>query len=245
VTVLDGPGTPESEWSSWPAPATWSELDLTDPPTRVVVVAPHPDDEVLGVGGLLTLLSRQGVAVVLVAVTDGEASHPGSPTLSPDQLRTCRADERLDALERLGVPAEVRRLGLADGGVASGEAELGGALHELLEPDDWCLATWTGDGHPDHEAVGRAATSAAAVTGARLLEVPIWTWHWATPDDPRVPWDRARRVSLPPDAQAAKQRAVEAYRSQIAPLSADPADAAILPPPVLARLLRPYETTFA
>lgn len=245
MTVLDGLGTPESVWSAWAAPSSWSELDLTVPPSRVVVVAPHPDDEVLGVGGLLRLLSDRGVAALVVAVTDGEASHPGSPTLAPEQLRDRRADERLDALDRLGVAAEVQRLGLPDGGVAGDESALATALRGLVRADDWCVATWTGDGHPDHEAVGRAAAAASAATGARLIEVPIWVWHWAVPDDPRVPWDRARQVPLPAEAAAAKQRAVDAYRSQIAPLSDYPADAAILPPPILARLLRPFETVFS
>jgi hypothetical protein len=75
--------------------------------------------------------------------------------------------------------------------------------------------------------------------------MPVWTWHWAVPDDERVPWTRARRVPLPPAALTAKQEAVAAYRTQVAPLSEDPADAAILPPQVLARLLRPFETVFA
>jgi LmbE family N-acetylglucosaminyl deacetylase len=208
----------------------------------VVVVAPHPDDEVLGVGGLLRRLTDRGVSALIVAVTDGEASHPGSPTLTPEQLRDRRADERSDALDRLGVAAEVQRLRLPDGGVAEHESELEASLRAVLRSDDWCVATWTGDGHPDHEAVGRAAAAAATAPGAHLLEVPIWTWHWAVPDDARVPWDRARLVPLSAEVAAAKRRAVDAYRSQITPLSDDPADAAILPPPILARLLRPFET---
>ncbi|MDQ1673635.1 MAG: hypothetical protein QOC98_2197 [Frankiaceae bacterium] len=242
MSALDGSGTPESVWSAWPAPSSWPELDLTDPPSRVVVVAPHPDDEVLGVGGLLRRLTDRGVSALIVAVTDGEASHPGSPTLTPEQLRDRRADERSDALDLLCITAEVQRLRLPDGGVADRESELEASLRAVLRSDDWCVATWTGDGHPDHEAVGRAAAAAATAAGARLLEVPIWTWHWAVPDDARVPWDRARQVPLSGEVAAAKRRAVDAYRSQITPLSDDPADAAILPPPILARLLRPFET---
>ena len=43
-----------------------------------VVVAPHPDDESLGCGGLLALLRRAGVAVGAVLVSDGTMSHPSS-----------------------------------------------------------------------------------------------------------------------------------------------------------------------
>ena len=78
---LKGDGTPEDVW--W-APGGLDTIPARDPavvrpPGRVVVVAPHPDDEVLGVGG--TLAAWAPVEVLVVAVTDGEGSHPGSPCL--------------------------------------------------------------------------------------------------------------------------------------------------------------------
>ena len=136
-----------------------------------------------------------------------------------------------------------RRLGHPDGGVD--QEALSAYLTRLLVPGRWCLSTWRGDGHPDHEAVGRAAATACAATGARLVEYPIWLWHWARPGDARVPWDRARVVPLPDRARAAKAAAVAEFASQIQPLGPDPADAAILPPAVLARFQRPMEVYFA
>ena len=245
VTAIAGAGTPEEAWRSWPAPAAWPELVFASAPPRVVVVAPHPDDEVLGVGGTLALLAAAGCEVVVVAVTDGEASHPGSPTLSRPELAARRALERSAALRHLGLGStQVRRLGLADGGVTAVEPDLAAALTELLAPSDWCLTTWSGDGHPDHEATGRAALRAAASVGCRVLEFPVWTWHWAEPADDRVPWSRARRVSLPPAVETAKRAAVAEYRTQVEPLSDSAEDAAILPPPTLRRLLRNVETVF-
>ncbi|WP_462189153.1 PIG-L deacetylase family protein [Frankia sp. CcWB2] len=239
----DDSGTPESVWQGWDP--GWAELDLTVPPTNAVIVAPHPDDEVLGIGGLMTILSTLSVSLTVVAVTDGDASHPGSPTLSPAELARRRVAEQHSALAELGLAqVPVHRVGLRDGRVAGHEELLADQLEPLLTADGWLLATYAGDRHPDHEATGRAAEIAAARTGTRLLEYPVWTWHWAVPDDPRVPWARARRVHLPVDVQRAKQRAVDCYRTQIAPLSAHPADAAVLPAEALARLLRPAETVF-
>ncbi len=77
-----------------------------------------------------------------------------------------------------------------------------------------------------------------------MLTYPMWMWHWASPRDLRVPWSLARRVVLPPDVQEAKKTAVECFRTQILPLSSHPADAAILPPPVLRRLTRDTEIVF-
>ena len=46
---------------------------------RALVVAAHPDDEVLGVGGTIPLIKRQGGEVVVVIVTDGSSSqYPGN-----------------------------------------------------------------------------------------------------------------------------------------------------------------------
>ncbi|WP_306208797.1 PIG-L deacetylase family protein [Actinoplanes sp. RD1] len=239
VTPIEGTGTPEAVWRAWPGLAALPELPV-DPPGPPLVVAAHPDDEVLGVAGLM---ARAGAAE-LVAVTDGEASHTGSTVHTPLELAERRRGETAEALTRLGLAgAPVHRLGQPDGGID--EEALVASLVPLLTPGRWCLATWRGDGHPDHEAVGRAAARACTETGARLLEYPIWTWHWATPADARVPWARARRVPLTPAHRAAKAAAIAAFVSQIEPLGPAEADAAILPPHVLARFARPYEVVLA
>jgi LmbE family N-acetylglucosaminyl deacetylase len=242
VELIEGEGTPESQWQAWSR--DWPPFSLAGC-RRLVVVAPHPDDEVLGVGGTMALAVAAGVQVQVVAVTDGGASHPGSPTLSPDELVALRPGESEAALAQLGVVRAPLRLRLPDGAVAQGEDDLAAALEPVLRgPGTWALTTWRQDGHPDHEATGRATAAACGRTGARLVEFPVWTWHWAGPDDARVPWSRAASVLLPPEVQAAKRRAVDCFATQVRPLSDHPADAPVLPPPVLARLLRPTETVF-
>lgn len=235
-------GTDEGTWRAWPAPADWPVLALDDQARTVppLVVAPHPDDEVLGVGGLVAMLAG---GVEIAVVTDGEASHPDSTVHSPAALAAIRRAETVTACGLLGVAATaVDHLGHPDGGVD--EAALADALTRRLAPGRWCVTTWRGDGHPDHEAVGRAAAVACRRSGATLLEFPVWMWHWAGPDHPDVPWHRARRVDLTGAARSAKREAVDAFRSQVLPLGPAPADAAILPPHVLARFARPYETVF-
>jgi LmbE family N-acetylglucosaminyl deacetylase len=106
----------------------------------------------------------------------------------------------------------------------------------------WCAATWRGDGHPDHESVGRAAAAATERTGATLLEYPIWMWHWARPDDDAVPWQRMSRVRLDRAATARKQRAATVFRTQLTPH--EPGADAVLPPFVMRRLLAVGEVVF-
>jgi LmbE family N-acetylglucosaminyl deacetylase len=141
----------------------------------------------------------------------------------------------------LGLPEPIS-LGLPDGRLNEYEQELTVALIRLLGdagPRTWCAATWRGDGHPDHEAVGRAAHEAARAVGAVFVEYPIWMWHWGRPGDPDVPWDCARSTGAPHSAYSAKSLAVQCFRSQLSP-TVDP----VLPDFVVDRLLAVQEVLF-
>ena len=241
---IAAPGTAESVWAEWLPGTDWPLWTPDRAWARVAVCAAHPDDEVLGVGGVLAQLAAAGISLDLVAVTDGEASHPGSTVLTPEQLAAARADETHAALAELGVTARVVRLGLPDSGLAAREEELTARLAGALAGCDAVFAPWTGDAHPDHEAVGRAAVAAAGASGVPVWQYPVWAWHWATPADPRVPWHAARRVELSPDVRAAKRAAVARFVTQVRPLGPGPADRAVLPPDVLAHFDRDREVLF-
>lgn len=230
-------GTPAGIWQSWDEGL--SDLDITGW-HDVVVVAPHPDDEVLGVGGLMRRLVRDGTSVTVVAVTDGEAARPPAGWTA-QRLGVARTLEATAACAELGVPAP-RRLVLPDGRLAAHEDTLTEALNGYLSPDTVCLATWRHDGHPDHEATGRAAAAACTHTGARLVEYPVWMWHWARPGDPDVPWSRAHRWVLPDDDLEAKARAVAHHRTQLDPPAAGVGP--VLPPFVVERLVTSAELVF-
>jgi len=231
------PGTPESLWEGSSRLQRLPELRL---PTvaRVVVVAPHPDDEVFGAAGLMQELAGRGAEVVVVGVTDGEGSHPGVPGIVP-----LRARERELALARLGLgDAHVVRLGLPDGAVASRLSGLTGALRRFLRHDDLCVAPWHHDGHPDHDAAGAAAMEACAETGSPLLQYLVWAWHWVQPDDQAIPWRRCGRLSMSRGAADRKRWSAQAFGSQLRVSADAPRREPVLPDPVLKRLLRRHET---
>jgi LmbE family N-acetylglucosaminyl deacetylase len=246
--AIEGQGTSEARWLAW--------LDQSPPPIveagalvaaggRAVVVAPHPDDEILAVGGLLTQLSGLGREVLIVAVTDGTGSHKGSTLWPRERLRRERPRETRRALRRLGLEdCETRRLGLPDGGLTRSRSALTRHVASLLRPLDTLFTTWRLDGHPDHEAAGQACAAAATSVGVALVEVPVWAWHWASPGDARLPWSRARRVLLDAGQSARKVDAVAAFRSQLVP---DPSTGAgpILRGTTVERARRPFEVLFA
>jgi len=230
-------GTPAQDWLDVLAHA--DELDLTRC-RDILVVAAHPDDETFGFGAALSTLVGLGARVQVVAVSDGGASHPGRERR---QLERTRRAELRDAMKVLRVPAPVC-LGMPDGQLSDHEELLADRLTEMLARrpgTPWIAATWRGDGHPDHEAVGRAAAVAAQRCDAVLVEYPIWMWHWATPGDVAVPWDRLRAVPVDAHALGRKAVAAQCYRSQIQTAGAEPAP---LPPFVVRRLLAVREVVF-
>jgi LmbE family N-acetylglucosaminyl deacetylase len=233
---IDRPGTAADAWDSW---VDLRHLPVTDPLawSGVVIVAAHPDDEVLGAGGTMAILAAAGVRLRLVAVTDGEASHPDA---NPILIARTRAAESAEALDRLGAGGtEVIRLGLPDTGLASREEELSAALAEHCAGFGMCLAPWEGDAHADHEAAGRAARRAARQSGVPVLTYPIWMWHWARPADARVPWHRASQVPLPAGIATRKQSAIEAFTSQLT--DRGPQTEPVLPAGIVAHFRQPQE----
>jgi LmbE family N-acetylglucosaminyl deacetylase len=233
ATPLFGGGTPVTAWRSWDRP--FPRLRLPECPA-LVLVAPHPDDETLGFGATAAMLRSRGVEVQVVSVSDGGGAYPILSSLQRSRLEHLRRDELHRATACLGLSRPLC-LGLPDGKLAEAENDVVEVLTRLLTdrgPGTWCAATWRGDGHPDHEAVGRAAAAASVRAGAKLLEYPVWMWHWARPGDPDVPWHRMVRTALDRSAVARKQLAAQRFRSQlVGRAGVEP----VLSPVVLQRLL--------
>ena len=234
-------GTPLELWTSWGR--RFADLEVAACP-GLAIVAPHPDDETLGLGATAAMLHRAGVEVHVISVTDGGAAHWGGGATDRARLEAIRCAEVRRAAAILGI-AEPIRLGLPDGDLVDRERNLADHLSAALSclpRGSWCAATWRGDGHPDHEAVGRAAAVAAERAGAVFFEYPVWMWHWGRPDDDAVPWQRARRVPVSDAALEAKHRAVQCFSSQIQPTAAG---GPVLPAWVVQRLQAVGELVFA
>jgi LmbE family N-acetylglucosaminyl deacetylase len=196
----------------------------------LVVVAPHPDDEVLGAGGLIHDWAASGLRVTIVSVTDGEAAfdRPG--------LDLVRREELQQALRRLSsVHVTVKRLGIPDGRVQDHVNRLRNAVEAHADASGTLIAPYERDGHPDHEAVGRTSVELAAAAGIPIVRYPIWAWHRTQPNSlAELPW---KRFQLSLDAQRAKSRAIQCFASQLRPEHGPP----IVPPNVLAYFSRPFE----
>ena len=191
-------------------------------PRAALVVAPHPDDEVIGAFGLIQALRRSGTRVRVVVVTDGGASHPSSAAWPRARLARQRRRESLWALRRLGLTAaQVRFLALPDGALpqAAGAARRRiGAEVRQLRGLDLIVGPTADDDHADHRVVA-AALAAAPAPGARRLAYSVWP-------TPHVAGRRRRTLPVLGGALA-KRTAIGLHRTQTGAITDDPRGFAI------------------
>lgn len=192
---------------------------------HMVVVAPHPDDEVFALGGTMALLQERGCTLEVVFVTDGEGSHSRSSRITERELSIIRARETDQAWEQLGITPAVTRLRLPDGAVRESRICITGPLRTVLERADACFVPLETDGHPDHETAGDEALELATAAG-----VPVYSYAvWAHLNPSRIQAGEPQVVELPDDLLARKRRAVDCYQSQLLPLGPLPEDGPVLP----------------
>ena len=128
----------------------------------VLVLAAHPDDEVIGAGGMLAWHGQRGHAVTVVHATDGAKGDPGQ---REHDIRAVRRAEGKDALARLGLP-EARHWDRRDGELPEHLAELTRRIDAVMREirPRTLYSFHAGEAHRDHRAV--AAATAAAAAGA-------------------------------------------------------------------------------
>lgn len=216
---------------------------------RTLVVAPHPDDESLGCGGLIALLcaARQRVSALLVS--DGTQSHPRSLRFPAAARRALRDAEWQAALACLGVPAEqLQRLHLPDGAVPGpGDPRFADALARSRAVLAHCavrtlLLPWRRDPHPDHRATHALLRAAlGAGSGIRVLEYPVWTRERGAPDDlPRADEVRCWQLDISM-VLAAKRCAIACHRTQLGQVIDDDPQGFTIAPAMRARAESPVE----
>lgn len=211
---------------------------------NLLVVAPHPDDESLGCGGLLAWATGHGRRAHVVILTDGEGSHPGSARFPPPRLADIRRGEAIEAGARLGLAEQdFSFLHLPDGSLDTlAPSQAAGVVQNLrnhigmLAPVVVCV-TASSDLHGDHRAAHALTLAATRNAGhCRLLSYPVWSWLSAEAAAPPVGW----RIDITPYRET-KRAAIRAHASQLGELIDDAADPFVLPAALLDCVQQSYE----
>ena len=196
---------------------------------RIMVLAPHPDDESIATGGVLLRAASAHAPVRVLYMTDGE-NNPWAQRVTEGIWRITAVDrcrwgarrrrEALEALACLGIPpGAVRFLGLADQRLTDLLVDAEGEAVRRLVGE---IAAWRPtelfvpsllDRHPDHSATAILAQIALAQSG-REARPKVLTYTVHAP----VAWRGERTVRLQVLSRSerdAKEQAILCHASQL------------------------------
>lgn len=123
-------------------------LEIPESRMTILVLSPHPDDEVIGCGGLIMRLAEKGHRVAVLHLTDGSQCHSlwNKPTAYRTQIRL---DEAKQAAEAMGADCCLWAIPEKELRAAPEYTEKLSVLLENLRPE-WILVPFINDPHPDH-----------------------------------------------------------------------------------------------
>jgi LmbE family N-acetylglucosaminyl deacetylase len=153
---------------------------LVQPPAgRVLLLAPHADDDILGPGGTVCLHRDAGDPVKVVVLYNGIAGAPGDQ-YSPEQICKLRQEEARRGGAHLGLD-DYEFFDYPEGhfpGPAEFEDAVGRLKQILIEyKPDILYAPWIGEYHLDHHVACRAIRAAMgeAKYGGEAWGYEVWT----------------------------------------------------------------------
>jgi len=197
---------------------------------NLLVLAPHPDDESLGCGGLIKLIKNLGKKVYVVFITSGSASHPNSKTHPADVLAKTREAEALKACQNLGLDSEnLHFIQQQDGKLVQLDTialeKLSLEIYRIFEHKsiNTVAMPWRRDPHPDHIVTHNLGDLILGKLGAEItkMEYPIWLWKNGKPADwPLNAEVKPYRLDIT-EVFNFKWNAIKAHRSQLGEIITD------------------------
>ena len=194
---------------------------------RCLIIAPHPDDEVLGCGGLLAERSANGKETDLLFLTKGGASHKDCCTINESQISTQRQRLAISANQILGVSqSRINFLGGRDGnlprkdqqGFANFAEEIAVCINKAAPETIFCPSPF--EGWSDHLASEELTKAALKMLAhglrPRFYYYCVWFWY-AMPLKQvwRIDWQRARLLDIA-EQLPLKQKSMSVYIDALA-----------------------------
>lgn len=197
---------------------------------KIIIIAPHPDDEALGCGGLIARLCAEKNPPHIAVLTGGGGSLRGRSDISETEVANARRELTLDSAKQFGLPEEnIHFLDFQDGDIGACPEKEMSRLRQLinnLNPDN-ILVPHNSEGWPDHLAA-RDIGIELAPEKAAIWEYCVWMWYYNVWN---LDWKNAAVLSMSDTEHSTKLRAVNAYVKPVAPCGAP--WSGVLPKPFL------------
>ena len=182
-------------------------LSLSD---NTVIIAPHPDDEVIGCAGLIQTLMERGIPPHVIILTGGEGSHRECCDVTKDEIKKERRTLALGAAETLNLPiSRVHFLDFPDEyiHISCSETENLDKIITELSPKAIFVPHW-GEGMDDHINSAEIVKKLIADKNISIYEYCVWMWYYNV-------WNldnkNARILKMSRNQHQSKLRAIEQY----------------------------------
>ena len=188
-------------------------LELSD---NTVIIAPHPDDEVIGCAGLIQALVERGIPPHAIILTGGEGSHRDCCNTTEADIIDARHQLTMKASATLELPeSHIHHLKYPDGGIdfAHSETENLKALLVQLSPKALFLPHW-GEGWSDHISVQEIVKELMKCHVVNIYEYCVWMWYYNVWN---LDYKNARILKMTPTQHKRKLKAIEQYVTPLAP----------------------------
>lgn len=192
-----------------------TSLQLKD---KVLIVAPHPDDEVLGCSGLIQRMIENGKQVHIAILSGGGKSHQSCCHIDESTLIDSRRNLSRKAAEILGLPLnQLHFLDYPDGRISYNDPETQRlqTLIEKISPDA-IFVPHKGEGWSDHIEAGKIVREIirTKTTPIQLYEYCVWFWYYNTWN---IDWKNAFVLKMNQKEHRIKLKAIDAYVKPLAP----------------------------
>lgn len=151
------------------AHALYPDLPNVTEPLDILVVAPHPDDAELGMGGTIAKMIARGWNVGIVDLTDGEPTPFGTPEIRAIETKVASAALGIKWRMNLGMKNRFLEASLEN------RHRLAGVLR-LARPR-WLFAPYWYDAHPDHTAATELVEGARFWSKLTKSDLPGTPFH--------------------------------------------------------------------
>lgn len=186
-------------------------------PNAFIIIAPHPDDEIIGCAGLMQRALKEGKQVDVVILSGGEKSHSGCCHIDEKTLVEARRNLSRQAAQVVGLPLEqLHFLNYPDGGITYNHAETNRLKKLITEIKPTALfIPHKGEGWSDHVEAGRIIKKLTGdCTDIQLYEYCVWFWYYNVWD---IDWKNARLVKMSKKEYQCKLKAMDTYITPLAP----------------------------
>lgn len=188
-------------------------LELSE---NTVIIAPHPDDEVIGCAGLIQTLVERSTPPHVIILTGGESSHRGCCNTPQETIIAERHQLTIKAAETLGLSqSNIHCLEYPDGGIAFAhvETEKLKVILDELSPKALFLPH-KGEGWNDHVCVAEIIKKLMRQQTIDIYEYCVWMWYYNVWN---LDYKNARILKMTPTQHQRKLRAIEQYTKPLAP----------------------------